>query len=114
MTPTNDVIVALFIGSSVSLIIKIVWDWLKDRRNPPPVIKNPLCNLHDLAIIRIDSCLTHVKDHTIKLSEQIGFHSMLLDEGKKDFGKMKTDIAEICTNVGILLDRSNKRRETDD
>ena len=86
MTPEQSIIISLLGTFALGLVSKIVYDWLKNRRDPEGTVSRWLLyeqefetTKRDLITIdgkigRLDSCLTHEKLKIVTLQANISDH----------------------------------------
>ena len=58
----------LFIGGGVTLIGKIIFDWLKNRRNGDEMVTKEIC---DIKHNNVEQTLTDIKTSQIKIFDKI-------------------------------------------
>jgi hypothetical protein len=82
------------VAAVITLIGKIVWDWLKNRREPKESWEE------------INARLSVVETQVVSMNKR-------LDEGREDFKAIRKDITKICTNIAIISAIVKERSSTD-
>jgi len=94
----------LVIGAGVvSINCKIVWDWFKNRRNGTNGLP-PGCSARH----------SEIDGHLRVIDERIDANAKALAKGDKKFAHISEVLGDMDGNIKVLLDRSQRRRATDD
>lgn len=99
---------ALVVGN-VSLVSKIIWDWLKGRGEMP--IRNH-CEDHKNCLARMngqESCISHIKQTLAAQAEKNENTATEMERGRKEFKEIKSDITSIKLGVKALIVVANSR-----
>jgi len=99
----NTTAQALMLGGLVTLNGKIVYDWLRNRRNGTNGAPPGCHEKHS----QIDSRLAVI-------DEKIQQNADDLDRGNEKFAEIATTLTDMNKSIGILLDRADRRRSTDE
>lgn len=95
----------ILVAACVALVFKIVWDWLKQRKQSGPVFvpctEDSSC--HPVGVLR---------EKQIRMEEREKITKQQLKDGKENFAVMQNDITEIKGNVQAIVAVINERNKS--
>lgn len=102
-----------------TLTVKIIFDWIKHGRGTP-LSRCPDCSKIQGSVDHLlgkchelQTCMIQEKMKVRTVEAEILEHKQRLDKGSATMEAIQKDIGEINTNIAVLLERSLKRRSSD-
>lgn len=121
MTPHEKLMLYMMAGAFMSLIGKIVWDWLKNRRPVEAVERHTASERSEYMLsndrpLSPSGCMEFHKGLTkwqgdtnqslTKLTNIVENHEKRLEEGRIDFKEISKSIADLSTSYKVLASKT--------
>jgi len=106
MNPALEKALWLFGAAMVGLNGKIVFDWLKAKRNRSTAASTcPLHDQHHEDIVELKRCTRHMKSEIAIQDERTETILKCFDERREDFKVIRGEISDIKVSLGKLAER---------
>lgn len=92
--------------AGAGLVGKIIYNWLKHGR-----ASCPECSRLSTKVSDLEACMIQEKMTIKTLQKELSDHEKQLDRVNKTMDKILSEIGDVKTNIGILIERSKRRRE---